>query len=198
MLPADSIPTMDRWRSIQFRSDLPMPGFLGDIKMNGSKLETPLTIQQVESHLVFGPISRHFPLAYVAWAVVIIRVITALCATGRSWLEYLLTVAESCLWLLLPYLLSKMSLRQQAIVGWAGVKGGLGFAAFMMATVGAGVAFQRGQSDAWPLLCLGVIWIPWIEFLPKVAPHQKYVTIARLVLSIPCVILGVRSGYWHW
>jgi hypothetical protein len=137
------------------------------------------------------------PLAYVAWAGFVINVINALCAKDRSWLEYFVTVAGSCFWVFLPLLLSKMSLRQQAILGWGAVKGALGFGAFMMATVGTGVAFQRGQSDAWPLLCLGIIWIPWIEFLPRVAPHQKYVTIARLLLSIPCIILGVRSGYWH-
>jgi hypothetical protein len=174
-----------------------MPGFFGEIKVNGSKLETPFTIQQVESHLVFGPISRHFPLAYIAWAGVVISIISALCAKNRAWVEYCVAVAWSCFWVFLPLLLSKMSVRQQAIAGWVAVKGALGFGAFIMATVGAGVAFQRGQSDAWPLLCLGVIWIPWIEFLRRVAPLQKYVTIARLLLSIPCVILGVRSGYWH-
>lgn len=174
-----------------------MPGFLDQIKVNGSKLETPFTIQQVESHLVFGPISRHFPLAYAAWVAAAANVIGALLATNRPWIEYAVAVAESFLWFFLPFFLTRMTLRQQAIVVWMGVKGTLGFCAFMMATLGAGVAFQRGQSDAWPLLCLGIIWIPLIEFLPRVAPHQKYVTVARLLLSIPCVIVGVRSGYWH-
>jgi hypothetical protein len=174
-----------------------MPSFLDKIKINGAKFERPFTIQQVESHLIFGPISRHFPLAYVALAAGVVNVITGFLATGRPLAEYVVTVAEKLIWLLLPVLLFKMTWRQQAIVGWMAVKFALGFGAFMMATVGAGVAFQRGQSDAWPLLCLGIIWIPLIEFLPRVAPHQKYVTIARLLLSTPFVILGVRSGYWH-
>jgi hypothetical protein len=165
--------------------------------VNGSKFETPLTIQQVESHLVFGPISRHFPLAYAAWVITVINVGRAFLETKLPWAEYGVGIAESVFWLFLPLLLSKMTTRQQAIVGWMAIKGALGFAAFMMATLGAGVAFQRGQSDAWPLLCLGIIWIPWIEFLPTVAPYQRFVTIARLLLSIPCVILGMRSGYWH-
>ena len=90
-----------------------------------------------------------------------------------------------------------MTYRQQAIVGWIAVKFALGIAAFMMATIGAGVSFQRGQADAWPNLFLGLIWIPWVEFIPKVTPHQRYVTLTRIALSIPCIVYGVKSGNWH-
>ena len=91
-----------------------------------------------------------------------------------------------------------MTYRQQAIVGWIAVKFALGIAAFMMATIGAGVSFQRGQADAWPNLFLGLIWIPWVEFIPKVTPHQRYVTLTRIALSIPCIYYGVKIGNWHW
>jgi hypothetical protein len=40
--------------------------FLDKLKIDGSNFETPLTIRHVESHLIFGPLSRHFPVAYVA------------------------------------------------------------------------------------------------------------------------------------
>jgi hypothetical protein len=68
----------------------------------------------------------------------------------------------------------------------------------MLATVGAGVSFSRGQADAWPNLFLGIIWIPSIEFIPRVTPHQKYVSFARVFLSIPFIYFGVKSGNWHW
>ena len=42
-----------------------MASFLDKLKIDGSKFEAPLTIRQIESHLIFGPLSRHFPVAYV-------------------------------------------------------------------------------------------------------------------------------------
>jgi hypothetical protein len=42
-----------------------MPNPFDKIKLNGEQFETPVTIKQVETHLIFGPLSRHFPTAYV-------------------------------------------------------------------------------------------------------------------------------------
>jgi hypothetical protein len=39
--------------------------FLAKFKSNGSKVETPFTIRHGESHLVFGPLSRHLSVAYL-------------------------------------------------------------------------------------------------------------------------------------
>ncbi len=175
-----------------------LSGFIVKLEGLNSKLETPLTIRQVETHLVFGPISRHLPLGYLAWLWAIGYVIWNVFDRRQSGLEYFVDVAHSFLLLIVPILMARFTMRQQAILAWLSVKMTLGFGAVMMATVGAAVAFQRGQSDAWPDLFLGLIWIPWIEFIPRVTPHQKYVTIARLLLSIPCVIFGIKSGYWHW
>jgi hypothetical protein len=91
-----------------------------------------------------------------------------------------------------------MTRRQQAIVALGGVKFVLGFAAFMMMTIGGFGGLAQGHRDALPNLFLGVIWLPGVEFIPKITPHEKYVTIARLLLSVPCVYFGVKSGDWHW
>lgn len=48
------------------------------------------------------------------------------------------------------------------------------------------------------MLGLGLIWMPWIEFIPKISVKQKYVTIARLILSMPFIMLGINSGNWYW
>jgi len=96
------------------------------------------------------------------------------------------------------FILVQMTKRQQAIVAMFAFKFALGFAAFMMLTVGAGMSFQRGYTDAWPNFFLGLIWIPGIEFVPRITPHQKYVTLLRILLTIPCAYFGVISGHWHW
>jgi hypothetical protein len=175
-----------------------MPNPLDSIKVNGAKLETPFTIRQVESHLVFGPMSRHLPFAYVALVGGIVSLIAGFFATGMPAGQYVGNIFDKAVFLFAPVLLLRMTCRQQAILGWMVIKFTLGLVALMLATIGAGVSFQRGEADAWPNLFLGLIWIPGIEFIPKVTPYQRYVTIARMVLSIPLICLGIKSGNWHW
>ena len=88
----------------------------------------------------------------------------------------------------------RATLRQQAIIGFLAVKIALGMAAFIMLTVGVPVELQHHQSDALPNLFLGLIWLPSVEFLPTVTPHQKYVTLARLVLPFRVSISGSAAG----
>jgi hypothetical protein len=175
-----------------------MPNPLDSMKVNGAKLETPFTIRQVESHLVFGPMSRYVPFAYVALAGGILSLIAGFFATGIPLGQYIGGIFDKLIFLAVPLLLLRMTYRQQAIIGWMAVKLALGIAAFMLATIGAGVSFQRGQADAWPNLFLGLIWIPGVEFIPKVTPHQRNISIARIVLSVPFIYLGVKSGNWQW
>jgi hypothetical protein len=108
------------------------------------------------------------------------------------------SILDKLMFLVLPLLSLSMTKRQQAILGWMAVKIAMGFAAFIMATVGSGVSFQHGYADAWPNLFLGLLWIPGIEFIPRVTPYLRYVTLARLILSLPCIYFGVKSGNWHW
>jgi hypothetical protein len=155
-----------------------------------AKLETPSTIQQVETHLVFGPLSRHLPFGYVILVGGIINPVWTLfyqrVPLGQQIGEIIVSVIL-IVWLPLVFL--RMTRRQQAIAGWVDVKFGLGFAAFMMMMIGGFGGLARGHRDALPDLFLGLIWIPGVEFVPKIVPHQKYVTIARLLLSIPAFTL---------
>jgi hypothetical protein len=161
------------------------------------KLETPGLIRQVETHLVFGPLSRHFPLGYIALAFAVVGLVAAFLSQRHSLGQYIGSIADRLIFLFVPFLMLRATPRQQAVIGFLAVKIGLGLSAFMMLTIGVPVSLQRHQSDALPNLFLGLIWLPSVEFLPAVTPHQKYVTLARLALTIPCVYFGVRSGYWH-
>jgi len=167
-------------------------------KTNIQKLETPGIIQQVETHLVFGPLARHLPVAYLAIVFGVITLIWSLTRAvpvGQRIGEVLEIIIVQII--LLPAVLLNMTRRQQALVAWLGTKLGLGFAAFMMLMIGGFGGLAQGHRDAVPDLFLGVIWIPGVEFIPKIAPHQKYVTIARLLLSVPCIYFGIKSGEWH-
>jgi hypothetical protein len=168
------------------------------IKIDGAKLETPLTIRQVESHLMFGPLSRHFPCAFLALAGGILSLIAGFYATHSPLVQYLGSIIDKLVFFAVPWLMFRMTYRQQAIVGWLAVKLAFGVTAIILAASGAAASFRGGQADAWPKLLLGLIWIPGIEFIPKIAPHQRYVTLARMALSIPCIYFGINGGGWHW
>jgi hypothetical protein len=177
-----------------------MASFLDKLKIDGSKFETPFTVRHVESHLVFGPLSRHFPVAYLVAVGGILKGINDF--TNRhaplgqrvgGALEDLLVWAG-----VIPLLLLRLTRRQQAILLWGTTKFALGFAAFIMMTVGTGTNYQSGHPrDALVFFFLGLIWLPSLEFIPRLTPHQKYITLARLALSIPLVIIGIRGGNWH-
>ncbi len=174
-----------------------MSDFIANLRRGGAKIETPFLIRHVESHLIFGPFSRHFAFGYVVLIGAILSYFAAFFAVHVPLGQYIGNLIDKLIFLAIPLLFITWTRRQQAIVGWIAVKGALGMAAFLMATVGAGVSFQHGYSDAWANLFLGLIWIPGIEFVPKVTPHQRFVTLARIVLSIPCVYFGIKSGNWH-
>jgi hypothetical protein len=42
------------------------------------------------------------------------------------------------------------------------------------------------------LLFLGLLWLPGLECLPRLTPHQRYLTLARF-LSIPCVLDVIKA-----
>ena len=174
------------------------PNPLDNIKMDVSQIETPFSIQQVETHLIFGPMAKYVPLGYViiggSLACLFAEFFTARKTAG----EYIVSIFDKGMIVFVGLLFLRMSKRQQAVIAWGAVKFAMGFGAFLMAAIGAGTSFQRGYADAWPNLFLGLIWIPGIEFIPKITPHQRYVTIARIILSIPCIYFGIKSGNWHW
>jgi hypothetical protein len=169
-----------------------------NFKVKSEWLETPFLIRQVESHLVFGPLSRYFPTGYVMLFCAASSLCLGVVATHKPIAQYIGSIADKLIFLFVPFILLRMTLRQQAIVGWMAVKGALGITGILCATVGAGVSFSRHQADALPNLFLGLIWIPGIEFIPRVTPHQRYVSIARVILSVPCIYFGIKSGNWHW
>jgi hypothetical protein len=62
----------------------------------------------------------------------------------------------------------------------------------MVATAGAGASYQRRAPDVWELLALGIIWMPSIEFISKITPYQRSVSLARIALSIPCIYFASK------
>ena len=117
------------------------------VRTTAAKLETPFTIQQTETHLVFGPLSRHLPFGYVILASGIIDLVWSLfhpsTALGPRIGDSIGILIFQIV--LLPLVLLRMTRLQQAIVGWGAVKFGFGFGAFMMMTLGGLGGLAQGH-----------------------------------------------------
>lgn len=90
----------------------------------------------------------------------------------------------------------RMPRYRQAALGWCIVKVTVAMASFLILLAGGVVGFFRGQPDAIHLTLLALIWFPSVEFMPSLVDGQRFITIGRIVVSIPIVVLGSRAGNW--
>ncbi|MBA3831196.1 MAG: hypothetical protein H0X34_04770 [Chthoniobacterales bacterium] len=147
----------------------------------GFKFETPWTIRQTESHLVFGPLSRHLPFAYV-YATLAGSVLVYLAATNSKDLLHTFFALIP-----IPFLL-RLTRRQQAIFGRVITKWFFSTLAVMFAIMGIPLAASRHRPEGWPVFILGLVWFPLLSAFPSLTERQSYVTLARALFSIPVVI----------
>lgn len=160
---------------------------------NFASFETEWTVRHTEGHLILGPISKKIPFSWILFLVTLAGVVDQTINRSGDLVFYCLAVVG----LLSPYFLRNATYRQQAIVGWILTKVAIGLLAFIMVIVGP-IKLMRDDQDALPLLFLGLIWFPGLEFISSVTRWQRTITIGRLLLSIPCIYFGVASGEWHW
>ena len=155
--------------------------------------------KQVEGHVVFGTIYRYVP-CFLLGGVTLILVLVWNIFTSEG---VALQTAADFIWYILiagffiyqAFILAKY---QQAVICWLAIKVSFGIAAFVLLTVGTLTSLSKHQSDALPNFLIGVIWMPEIEFIPKMSQYQKYISVLRLLLTVPVVYLGIKSGYWTW
>ena len=161
---------------------------------NKSNIEYDFTISQVESHLIFGPISRHIPFWYLLFAFYIAFLVDVLFSHSSIFAGTPVELFEKInsifvvtlgLWFII-YKFRKQTLRQQAILGWVITKITLGVVAFIFMVMGP-INMLRGDKEGAYILLLGIIWFPALEFIPPIVSYQKFITLIRIFLSIPCI-----------
>ena len=161
-----------------------------------SKFETPLVIRQVESHLVFGPLARHFPSGWIAFTLAVVFLAVMVATSKSVWDSLTLLMALPALFYL--WLLTRTTRRQQAAVLWVMTKSSLGIFALLVVPMALGLWLRDNRSDLRPVVFLFLIWFPALEFIPNITPHQRYLTLARLGLSVPFVIEIIKDPRNTW
>jgi hypothetical protein len=168
-------------------------------KLNEQALEMldgPWLRRQVETHLIFGPFSRHFGFC---WIVVF------LCAANliRSTLMPLngvrvAEIVDQAFILAILLLLLKMSVYRQAAVAWCVFKFTLAICCFAALIAGGLVGFFRQSPDAVHMTALSLLWFPVWEFLPRLKEKQKFITAFRILITPVIAYFGYQTGMWHW
>jgi hypothetical protein len=72
----------------------------------------------------------------------------------------------------------------------------MGFGAILMTFLAGPIHWLTKQPDALPVWGLGLVWFPGLEYIPRLTEHQKFITLARIILSLPLIWLGVTTGGW--
>jgi hypothetical protein len=161
-----------------------------------SMLEAPWLRRQVETHLIFGFCSRTIPLALLFIALCIIYILYSVWGFEGSWVANIFNNTEFFFFIIVGLYMLKMPKYQQAAIGWWTVKGSL-LLICITGAIGYGlVGFFKGSPDAIYVTLMALTWFPCLEFIPSLTEKQKYITLARIMISIPLLILWQRTGTW--
>jgi hypothetical protein len=158
--------------------------------------KSPFVQRHVESHLFFGPMSRNvFPFwGFMGVVVVVLAGMPLL--SGRG--PFALIEAGFGLsffgWVLLRS--AKKSPKDQVYLTFVTTKIMMGFGAILMTFLAGPIHWLTKQPDALPVWGLGLVWFPGLEYIPRLTEHQKFITLARMILSLPLIWLGVTTGGW--
>ena len=155
-------------------------------------LDTPWIHKQVDSHIIFGFLANQIKLRYILIPMLCIMSILLML---EDLLQSLFIIAP---FLVAINLLKKTNRFTRLASGWLVTKFTITIVSFLFIIVAFPNSLKENQSDAIPNLLLGLLWFPLLEFFPKITKNQKYLTICRLILTVPIVYLGIRSGQWHW
>lgn len=166
-------------------------------KDSSSLLEAAWLRHQVQTHLVFGPLSRRLSFGWVWLAVALLYGLSIFSA--RSWpVAVERAFVTALLVFLCRFYVQRMPRYRQAALGWWITKAVLALVSFLTLLIGGLVGFFRGQPDAAHLTLLALIWFPSLEFVPSLINHQRFITIGRILLSVPIAYLGAQAGRWTW
>ena len=158
-----------------------------------STLDAPWLRQQVETHLVFGFLARRLPFAWVLAAGTALAVVLALSRGSTLQAIELALCIPLCL-----FFLRRMSTYRQAALGWWITKATAAICSFLLLIVGGLVGFFRGQPDAIYFTALALAWFPGPEFAPSIGEGQRFLTLARIAVSVPLIYLVSQAGNWTW
>ncbi len=149
----------------------------------------PWLLERVENHLIFGFLFRWLPAAWILGIVGIAAAITLFLrhAFMGSNLGLTLSVLGAA------FVFARAPIQAQAVFAYVATKSILAVCGFAISLAGFG-RIRDGMPGGAPLVILGLIWMPSIEFVPKFARYRNYFTLGRIFGSILLLGVVIRDG----
>lgn len=160
-------------------------------------LESKWLRNQVENHLIFGPLSKGGIAlwgTFLGLAILVEISIEGVPYYSNGNFSSLISLIYT---FVIIYIFYKMPSYHRAALLWCVIKFTLFILAFIMLVAGGLVGFFSGKPDAIHITALALIWVPGLEFLSRFSKKQKIITATKILISIPIVYLWYRTGTWH-
>ena len=158
-------------------------------------LENPWLRRQVETHLIFGPFSRHFGFGWIVVLFFAVNLASSI-STSLKAIE-IAGLLDKVLFFAVSLVFLKMSIYRQAAIGWWVTKIVLAFVCFLFLLAGL-VGFFQHKPDAIHEVIIALIWFPILEFIPCLQQRQKMITTFRVLVTPVVLFFWHQTGTWYW
>lgn len=159
------------------------------IRIPYPKFENKWIRNQVENHLIFQIFCKYIQLGWFLLALLglkfLYEVITKDISSILSYIIYIFVV----------YTVTKESKYVQAAIGWLLSKFTLFIVTLLGISYGIVNRLAYENSNALYIFILGIIWLPNIEFVPRISNYQKIITLFRIIFSLPVIYIEIKSGH---
>jgi hypothetical protein len=151
------------------------------------------TRRQVEGHLVVGSLLKTPRMNWALPGLVILCAIVMLVCSSKN----IGDIIQSLFFIFVViYFAHRLSKYAQAVILWFAVKLTITIVSVIAIFVGGFINWLDGRPALINAL-LGFIWLPGLEYFPRMMSRQKYITGARFILSIPLIYIGFKTGLIH-
>lgn len=145
---------------------------------------------QIEGHIFFGPACNYFSSGWVTVLLLLVHIAIAYRAMGD-----LQAFLECGALLVLAGLSYRMSRKHQALIGWCLVKALAGVGSLAAFAVGGLICYFSELQASLHMILLAIIWIPGLEFMPKLSDRQKLISVARLAATSLVIYFLLDSAH---
>lgn len=148
--------------------------------------------RQIENHIIWGPLSRGGHKAFIF--LMLPTFVFYIWFSELSWppSKDIGGYVEIVYFSIVFFIICKFPSYPRVVILWGSVKVTMFFLTFIMFFVGGVIGLLRDQPDAIHVILLALIWVPGLEFIPKLVRKQKIISIAKTIVSAPIVYHMIR------
>ena len=148
--------------------------------------DSPWLHNQVKTHLFFGEIKgKYFYL--LAMLAYVFLCFMFLVPHEKTDIFAVLMEPRVAIFSLVVVLVIIIGNYKTNALFWAAIKFAALFGSFICILCGS-INLLRGDPADFELIFLGILWFPSFEFINRLTQKQKFITLTRVLLSVPIIL----------